>query len=362
MPIHMLDSVAWNTLVRTEKPLQNYPHYQWKTQLNASGKPQFEAHRTVSRHLVSYQGPNPKVCPYGDSSVPVAIVQKTESWQQPRDAYTLSALRFKLNPFSLKQVKSRPSNQPLGIPKAVRHLYKISATPSHQVDTEVILKASSLARFDSELDKVQQKMRALFMQELVPHMSANPLDVNLHRHELTSDFADDLTAYVALQNHPCLFFDLLQWLERDVAKYRRTAALANEPLTNEQAMIQVMRSWCDRDGYRRKKPIVFPIGVPIDYIQTIRRKNQPFMTKEFGHHAHGALNHWLQEHVWRRFCYRYPERHRLHPCQFLKTLGSVHFAFPDTIYELHVEDVANPANTNFWAILQYYLPLLSPWP
>ena len=43
-------------------------------------------------------------------------------------------------------------------------------------------------------------------------------------------------------------------------------------------------------------------------------------------------------------------------------MGTVHFAIPDAVYELHVENVANPANTHVWAALQYYLPLLSPWP
>jgi hypothetical protein len=246
------------------------------------------------------------------------------------------------------------------MPAAVRHLYR--AADWHQIDVDRVLKAPSLAEFEQSLALMQQTMREFYEQELIPCMTANPLDIGLHRHELDPDFADDLEQYVRLQNSPRLFFDLLQWLERDVARYRRVATLAQEPLTTEQAMIQVMRSWRDLDGHRRHKPIVFPIGVPVGYIQSIRRKDQPFMTKEFGYHSHGALNHWLQEHVWRRFCYRYPDQHRLHPCGLLKRLGSVHFAFPDTIYELHVEEVANPANTHFWAVLQNYLPLLSPWP
>lgn len=356
----MLANDIWTAQLRTEAPLSSYPKYQWRLQIDPEGRPKFEDYRTVSRHLVTYQGSNPKICPYGDSAAPVAHLERVNIWQQPRDAYTLSALRFRLSPFKLHNVKSRPSTMQIGIPAPVRHLHKISEV--HQINTDEVIKAPSLAEFHVSLARMQQKTRAFYVNELLPNMTANPLDVGLHRHELPTDFADDLEQYVHLQNSPCLFFDLLQWLERDVAQYRRVAALAKENLTIEQAMIQVMRSWRDRDGHRRNKPIVFPIGVPVSYIQSIRRKDQPFMTKEFGYHSHGALNHWLQEHMWRRFCYRYPDKHKLHPCGFLKKLGSVHFAFPDTIYELHVEEVANPANTHFWAVLQNYLPLLCPWP
>jgi len=356
----MLASTDWTNCIRTEIPIAKYPKYQWKLEANSKGLPQFDGCPTVSRHLVDYRGSNPKICPYGDSLAPIARLERTDSWQQPRDAYTLSALRFKLNPFKLQHTKSRPSNRHIGIPAPVRHL--CNATERHGINTNRVLKAPSLTEFEVSLSCMQQMMQVFFIDELLPCMTANPLDVDLHRHELSPAFADDLEQYVRLQNSPYLFFDLLQWLERDVARYRRVTALAGIPVTNEQAMIQVMRNWRDRDGHRRNKPIVFPIGVPISYIQSIRRKDQPFMTREFGYHAHGAMNHWLQEHIWRRFCYRYPERHRLHPCSFLKKLGSVHFAFPDTIYELHVEEVANPANTNFWAVLQNYLPLLSPWP
>ncbi len=355
----MLANTDWTTCIRTEIPLNSYPKYQWQLDLNPSGRPRFEAKPTVSRHLVKYAGPNPKICPYGDDVAPVARLAPINSWQQPRDAYTLSALRFKLNPFSLKQVKSRPSTKQVGLPAPVRHLHRVAT--KHTIEVDRVLKAPSLTEFEVSLNRMQQAMRTYFIDELLPCMTANPLDVGLHRHELPSDFADDLEQYVRLQNSPYLFFDLLQWLERDIARYRRVTALAGAPVTNEQAMIQVMRNWRDLDGHRRKKPIVFPIGVPVSYIQSIRRKDQPFMTKEFGYHAHGAMNHWLQEHIWRRFCYRYPDQHRLHPCGLLKKLGSVHFAFPDTIYELHVEEVANPANTNFWTILQNYLPLMAPW-
>ena len=358
----MIDNATWQDSIQDETPLRIYPQYQWQLKRDNQGAPQFQEYLTVSRHLVTYQGRNPKVCPYGDSPAPVAYIEPTQDWQEARDAYTLSALRFKLNPFSLRQVKSRPSTTQIGLPTPVKHLYKISESPSHQIDTDRVLTTQPLESFHTALDEMQQKTREWYVKELMPCMNANPLDVDLHRHELPEDFADDLATYVALQNSPRLFFDLLQWLEREVAKFRRAARLAGEPISNEDAMVQVMRSWRDRDGHRRNKPIVFPIGVPVGYIQSVRRKDQPFMTKEFGYHAHGALNHWLQEHIWRRFCYRYPERARLHPCQFLRKLGSVHFAFPDTIYELHVENVANPANTNFWSVLQYYLPLLSPWP
>ncbi|MGD1941000.1 MAG: hypothetical protein ACFB0G_06780 [Leptolyngbyaceae cyanobacterium] len=356
----MLANTDWAACIRTEIPLTHYPKYQWRLDLDAKGSPQFDYYPTVSRHLTTYQGTNPKICPYGDEVAPIARLEQTQSWQEPRDAYTLSALRFQLNPFKLHQTKSRPSTRHIGIPTPVRHLHKVSER--HQIETDRVLKAPSLREFETALDKMQQTMQAFFIDELLPCMTANPLDVGRHRHELPPEFADDLEQYVRLQNSPYLFFDLLQSLERDVARYRRVTALAGAAVTTEEAMIQVMRSWRDLDGHRRKKPIVFPIGVPIGYIQSIRRKDQPFMTKEFGYHSHGALNHWLQEHIWRRFCYRYPDQHQLHPCGFLKKLGSVHFAFPDTIYELHVEEVANPANTHFWAVLQNYFPLLSPWP
>ena len=154
----------------------------------------------------------------------------------------------------------------------------------------------------------------------------------------------------------------MQWLEREVVVRRWRSYLAAQPLSVEDAIVLVMTSWRDRNGHRRKKPITCPIGVPLGYMQSIRRKDQPFITQEFANHAHGALNHWLQEHVWQRFCDRYPQKHHLPPSEFFKQLGRSHIAFADAIYELHMPNVANPANTNFWSVLQYYLPLMSPWP
>lgn len=354
----MFDTASWNALIEKETPLQNFPNYQWKIKKDSASLPIFVSYKTVSRHLAAYSGSNSKICPYGDLATPVALLEKTDTWNVARDAYSLSALRFKLGPFSLRQTKSRPSNSQIGFPTAVKHLHR----KSHQIDIEQVLKAPSIKAFETGLENVQQQARQLFVSELLPCINANPLDVSYHRHKLPPEFAFDLATYIELQNRPYLFFDLLQWLERDVARHRRVLLSAGKAISLETVMIQVMRSWRDRDGHRRKKPIVFPIGVPIGYIQSIRRKGQPYITKEFGYHSHGALNHWLQEHIWRRFCYRYPDKHQLHPCEFLRKMGTVHCAIPDAIYELHTENVANPANTHFWAVLQYYLPLLSPWP
>jgi hypothetical protein len=88
----MVLNLAWDTEMPTELPLRNYPQYQWQLDLDARGLPQFEAYHTVSRHLVTYQGANPKVCPYGDEAAPVARLVSTPVWQTPRGClYSVSA-------------------------------------------------------------------------------------------------------------------------------------------------------------------------------------------------------------------------------------------------------------------------------
>ncbi|MEL6353933.1 MAG: hypothetical protein AAFR58_19580 [Cyanobacteria bacterium J06627_28] len=219
----------------------------------------------------------------------------------------------------------------------------------------------SLAALEEAIEQRQRVMRSRYLRELVPLMNANPLDPTLHTHDLSPEMVHDLEQYVTMQNTPLLFFDLMQWLEKEVAIRRWRSFHSQKPLSAEKALIYVMEGWRDNDGQRRKH-ITCPVGVPIGYMQAVRRKNQPFITQEFAHHAHGALNHWLQEHIWQRFCARYPTQCQLTPSQFFKQLGYSHSAFADSIYELHMANVANPANTNFWSVLQFYLPFMSPWP
>ena len=299
----------------------------------------------------------------------LARIERTAVPRTVRNAFVLSALRFELNPFPNKD--SRLDNIVEGIPTVLQPLYleKSLFEPSEQ-DSEDIAKdgqigwvrSPSLSILETVIAKRQDKMRACYSRELVPLMNANPLDPALHSKELSESMVHDLTQYVNLQNSPYLFFDLMQWLEKDVAIRQWRSFQSGQLLSAESAMILVMTSWLDSDGHRRKKPIKCPVGVPLDYMQSVRKKNQPFITQEFAGHAHGALNHWLQEHIWQRFCARYPEKCQLSTSQFFKEIGHCHFAFVDAIYELHMSNVANPANTNFWSMLQFYLPFMSPWP
>ena len=71
------------------------------------------------------------------------------------------------------------------------------------------------------------------------------------------------------------------------------------------------------------------------------------------------MTHWLQEHIWQRFCVQYPDLSQQHFSEFFRELGRVHPAFADSIYESHMPNLVNPANTHFWCILQHYLPMLS---
>lgn len=307
-----------------------------------------------------------KVCPYGDRPAPLARIEKTDQPRVIRNAFALSALRFKLNPFPDKD--SRLDNIVEGIPTVLQPLYlekSLSGQFQNEVNDAAIadwLQLSSLPALEAVVDAQQEVMRSRYARELAQLMNANPLDPTLHSKVLSEAMVHDLAQYVKVQNSPYLFFDLMQWLERDVAIRQWRSFQSRNPLSAEAAMILVMTSWTGADGHRRKKPIECPVGVPLGYMQSVRRKNQPFITQEFAGHAHGALNHWLQEHMWQRFCARYPERCQLPTSAFFKQLGRCHLAFVDSIYELHMANVANPANTNFWSVLQFYLPFMSPWP
>ena len=361
-----VDSDKWEEIVQREHTLTNYPTYSWESIPDEKGLPDFEDYYTISRHLCSDQGTSDNICPYDDKPAYVARIKETKELRKVRDAYTLSALRFKLNPFTID--KSTEANKLLGIPTALHSLYieKVQSLRDEVAASRLFDLISrqklTLPEMKVVIEKSQQEMRFWYINELAPHMNANPLDPELHSRELQSEMMHDLKAYVELQNHPYRFFDLMQGLEKDVVFTCWQAAQIGELVSIEQAIVLVMAAWQDDDGYRRKKPIICPTGVHLGYMQALRRKDQPFITQEFSNHAHGGLNHCLQEHIRQRFCKRYPDKHRLSPSNFLKQLGYLHVAFPDAIYELHMPNVVNPANTNFWSVLQYYLPLMSPWP
>ncbi|MEO0768473.1 MAG: hypothetical protein AAFY72_03420 [Cyanobacteria bacterium J06649_4] len=269
-----------------------------------------------------------------------------------------------MNPFPGKV--SEIENKAAGIPEALQTLFyqKESFAKATKADFSQCewLQLSSVEAVELLVARRQHEMRSLYSKELIPLMNANPLDPTVHSEDLSPEFVRDLQQYVRLQNSPRLFFDLMQWLERDVAIRRWHIARLGENYSSAEVLRFVMDSWVDADGTRRKHSIICPTGVPLGYMQSVRKKNQPFITQEFAEHAHGAFNHWLQEHIWQRFCARYPAKCQLSPAEFFKQIGRSHFAFADAIYELHMANVANPANTNFWSVLQFYLPFMSPWP
>lgn len=345
--------------IQQEEPLDNYPQYPWSLELDINDLPQFEDYKTISRHLFAKTAEIANVCPYGDEPAPIARIEKIQKSGVVRDAYTLSALRFKLNPF--QDAISQPTNKLLGIPEPLQPIYKQLSARKIQAHVFQLGKLTSLQMVQEAVDQLQQQMRCRYINELVPFMNANPFNPRLHDRELSPEMMHDLSQYVQLQNSPYAFFDLMQWLERDVAIRHWHSLRTEQHSSVEDSIILVMTSWRHK-GHRRKGPIKCPIGVPLSYMQSMRRKDQPCINQEFAGHAHGALNHWLQEHVWQRFCDRYPEKCSLPPSTFFKQIGHLHVAFADAIYELHMNNMVNPANTNFWSILQFYLPLMSPWP
>lgn len=350
----------WYSAIQTEELLSNFPVFPWTlvTDLETDF-PVLTAKKTISRPLISATPSSRKVCPYGDKPALLAVIVPNQEPQLTRSAYALSALRFKENPFPNKD--SRLDNKIEGIPTVLQALYRQKSSCKERKEQKW-LQLPSLQDVEVVIDECQQEMRSRYTQELVPLMNANPLDPSLHSHDLSPQLIHDLQQYVTLQNRPYLFFDLMQWLERDIVTRRWRSAQAGGLLSSNEALRLVMDSWTDKNGNRRKKSITCPIGVPLGYMQSVRRKNQPFITQEFAGHAHGAFNHWLQEHIWQRFYYRYPEQCQLTPTEFFKEIGRRHSAFADAIYELHMANVVNPANTNFWSILQFYLPFISPWP
>ena len=351
----------WQAAIQNEKPLTNYPEFSWQLVLENDDSPQFEERLTISRPLFPMAHSDRKICPYGDQPAPLAQIKKSAQPHIVRNAFALSSLRFEMNPFPDKD--SRLDNIVQGIPTDLQPLYvQNTLVEGCQNRAKTWLELPSFSALEAAVDEQQEDMRSRYTHELAPLMNANPLDPALHHRDLPKAMVHDLAQYVQLQNSPYLFFDLMQWLERDVATRQWRSFKAGQPLSAEAAMILVMTSWLDSDGQRRKKPIECPVGVPLGYMQSVRRKNQPFITQEFAGHAHGALNHWLQEHLWQRFCARYPKKCQLLPSQFFKQLGHSHLAFVDSIYELHMANIANPANTNFWSVLQFYLPFMSPWP
>lgn len=351
---------SYQEIIQTQEPQINYPQYSYELELDTNGLPKFVNYNTISRHLFDESEEDSKICPYGDEPAQLACIKETDDLRKVRNAYTLSALRFRLNPF--KDEVSSEANKVVGIPTALQSLYEELVSGKHLIDTDQFWKSTSLEELIEIINNLQREIQFRYEQELAPRMNANPLDPTRHAQDLSPEMMHDLSQYVQLQNSPHLFFDLMQWLEKDVAIRRWRSFQSARPLSTEESIVLVMTSWRDQDCHRRKKPIYCPTGVPLSYMQSLRRRDQPFITQEFSDHAHGGLNHWLQEHVWQRFCARYPEKCRLHPSAFFKQLGHLHFAFADAIYELHMPNVANPANTNFWSVLQYYLPLMSPWP
>ncbi|WP_144054398.1 hypothetical protein [Pleurocapsa sp. PCC 7319] len=379
-----IDDSEWKYYLDREVPLQNYPQYPWQLKRDQAGNPIFKNLPTISRHLFKNQSGD--VCPFGDLPSPVACLEKTEALQDVKNAYLISALRFELNPY--KNTQPGMSNQLRGIPQPLKELHEKLTFYSPRLHVDKILKSSSQNEFDSALNQMQQQARFWYVRELIPKMNANPFAPQLHNYELPADntrrliaanspqknlpftypysyitklkpsMIRDLTQYVRLQNSPYLFFDLMQWLERDVLRWQWQSLKQGRKIGNQEGMIKVMTDWHDQDGKKREEPIIFPIGVPIDYIQFTRRQNIPFITVEFAKTTHGKMTHWLQEHIWQRFCYQYPDRHHLYPSEFFTDLGQVHPAFADSIYEFHVPNIVNPANTHFWYILQHYLPML----
>lgn len=377
-----IDNIKWKFYLQQEVPLSNYPKYKWQLKLDESGYPFFKDYYTISQYLLKQQ--SPEVCPFGNLPSSVACIEEAETPQVASNAYLISALRFELNPCNESQQESTDPSS--GIPKSLKDLFQEIKSQKDRVSPDSALQAPSEDTFDSALAQLQSKARYWYHRELVPHMNANSFDPGLHynkclpnkprqiaegidcskipflypypyRTDLSREMVEDLTQYVRLQNSPYLFFDLMQWIERNVLKLRWQSLQKGIVLSNKDAAIAVMKNWRDRDGYQREAHEVFPEGVPIAYIQSIRRQGQPFITQEFAGKSHGEMTHWFQEHIWRRFCYRHPEQCQMQPSEFLKELGYVHPAFADAIYESHMSNLANPANTHFWYILQYYLSI-----
>ena len=380
-----IDDSEWKCYLDREVPLQNYPQYRWQLKRDRSGNPIFKNFLTISRHLFNQQNTN--ICPFGDLPSPVACLEKTEALQDVRNGYLISALRFELNPD--RNIQPGTSNKLWGIPQPLKELHEKLTLHRPRFNVDRILKSSSQDEFDSALNQMQQQARFWYVRELVPKMNANPFDPKLHNYKLPTDnmrrpiaanspqknlpftypypyqtklkptMIRDLTQYVRLQNSPYLFFELMQWLERDVLRLCWQSFKQKKKISSKEAMIQVMTDWGNLEGYQREAPLVFPIGVPIDYIQSIRRKNIPFITQEFAETSHGDMTHWLQEHVWQRFCIQYPNLHQLHSSEFFRELGRLHPAFSDSIYESHMPNLVNPSNTHFWCTLKYFLPVLN---
>lgn len=379
-----IDNIEWKHYLQKEVPLSNYPTYEWKLKLDEFGYLIFKDYYTISQYLLEKQ--SPEVCPFGNLPSPIACLEEAETPQVASNAYLISALRFELNPCDESQQES--IDPLLGIPKSLKDLFQEIKSQKNRVSPDSALQASSEDVFDSALAQLQSQARYWYHRELVPHMNANSFAPELHYNEFSSnkprqiaegidrsklpflypypyrtnlsrEMVEDLTQYVRLQNSPYLFFDLMQWIERDVLKLRWQSLQKGIVLSNQDAAIAVMANWQDRDGYQREAHEVFPEGVPIAYIQSIRRQGQPFITQEFAGKSHGEMTHWFQEHIWRRFCYRYPDRCQMQPSEFLKELGYFHPAFADAIYESHMSNLANPANTHFWYIFQYYLSILN---
>lgn len=386
-----IGDVEWKHYLQQEVPLSNYPTYQWQLKLDESGYPLFKDYHTISQYLLEKQ--SSEVCPFGNLPSPIACMEEAETPQIASNAYLISALRFELNPCDESQQES--TDPLLGIPESLKDLFQEIKSQKNRVSPDLALQAPSEDAFDSALAKMQSQARYWYHRELVPHMNANSFNPGLHynkclpnqprqstkdidssklpflypypyRTDLSREMVEDLTQYVRLQNSPYLFFDLMQWLERDVLKLRWQFLQKGIVLSNQDAAIAVMSDWRDLgsaealrdlDGYQRQAHEVFPEGVPIAYIQSIRRQGQPFITQEFAGKSHGEMTHWFQEHIWRRFCYLYPEKVVMQPSKFLRELGYVHPAFADAIYESHMSNLVNPANTHFWYILQYYLSI-----
>ncbi|MEM8642948.1 MAG: hypothetical protein AAGG51_29645 [Cyanobacteria bacterium P01_G01_bin.54] len=342
----------------------DYPKYLYRAKRRADFSFKFEYFPTISEDLSRYADQGVRLRPYGNPKAKFVCIYKVEQIQEIRDPYILSRLRFELNPF--KGSVNDEAHKIDGIPTETQSLYERNSLHSqyHQDIFDKIPTLTCRKDLSHFISKVQTHHKRLYFNELKPLMNKNPFDPKLYARMLSPGMAHDLQQYVQLQNDPDEFFELMQGLERDIAKTRWHAyhSRSHRLISPSKAAIWVMTSWRDRGGVKRKKPIRCPIGVPLSYMQSLRRRNQPFITQEFAKHAHGSLNHWFQEHIWQRFYARYPEKCALTPSQFFKQLGHLDFAFADALYELHMPNLVNPANTNFWTVLQHYLPLMSPWP
>ncbi len=330
------------------------PRFRWSMVTDVGGAPVFDNYFSISRSLCSDVARQHQL-PFGDQPCEVARLSPEAEPRVIRNAYALSALRFRDS--ALKDSADEEDDAWKLFPALA--IVKRAET-NDVADVESALNAQCREDFKRQLQAIQAQCAKRFHEELAPRMNANPFDPQLHTEELGSDLTNDLRAFVALENHPSFYFSILQDIERDGARlrFRYANTLALSP---EKSLIYVMMSWCDPGGHRRKKPIIMPTGIPIDFMQRIRRKDQPYICREFEGHPHGALTHWLQEHVWQRFCVRFPDHVRMQPSVFFRALGKVHSAFADSLYELHFPHLINPANAMCWRLFQRYLPFLNPW-